>query len=41
MRRGAHRIAIPHSHEGVISRGLVARILRDADVSREEWEALE
>jgi predicted RNA binding protein YcfA (HicA-like mRNA interferase family) len=41
MKRGGHRISIPNPHEGVISRGLVARIVRDAGVSREEWEALE
>jgi predicted RNA binding protein YcfA (HicA-like mRNA interferase family) len=39
MQRGELTITIPNPHEGDISVGLLARILRQAGVSREEWEA--
>jgi hypothetical protein len=39
MQRGDLTITIPNPHEGDISVGLLARILRQAGVSREEWEA--
>lgn len=31
---------IPNPHQGDISRGLLTRILRQAGISREEWEKL-
>jgi len=40
MRWDGKRIILPNSHQGDISTGLLARILRDARVSREEWERL-
>lgn len=33
-------VRIPNPHRGDISRGLVARILHQAGISREEWERL-
>jgi predicted RNA binding protein YcfA (HicA-like mRNA interferase family) len=38
--RGDVTVRIPNPHEGDISQGLLLRILRQADVSREEWERL-
>ncbi len=32
------RVVLPNSHRGDISAGLLSRILRQAGVSREEWE---
>ena len=40
MVRGALRVRIPNPHRGDIGRDLLARILREAGVSRDEWEAL-
>jgi len=40
MQRGDITIAIPNPHRGDIDRGLLARILRQAGISREEWEQL-
>ena len=40
MARGPLRVRIPNSHQGDIGRDLLARILRQAGVSRDEWEAL-
>ena len=34
------RVTLPNPHQGDISRGLLSRILRDAGISRAEWEAL-
>nr|WP_290228557.1 type II toxin-antitoxin system HicA family toxin [Trichocoleus desertorum] len=34
------RLTIPNPHQGDISRDLLARVLRQANVSREEWEDL-
>ena len=39
MVKGALRLAIPNPHQGVIGRELLARLLRQADITREEWEA--
>jgi hypothetical protein len=39
MRRGNVRVIIPNPH-GEISRGLLAILLREAGISREEWEKL-
>ena len=40
MTRGATQLPIPNPHHGDISQALLARILKQAGVSREEWEAL-
>lgn len=34
------RLAIPNPHQGEIGRELLARILRQAGIEREEWERL-
>lgn len=38
MARNQVTIRIPNPHQGDIGRELLARILRQADISREEWE---
>lgn len=38
--KGQLRIAIPNPHQGEIGRELLARILRQAGIEREEWERL-
>ena len=38
MKKGEIRVVIPNPHEGDISKGLVARILRQAKISLDEWE---
>jgi predicted RNA binding protein YcfA (HicA-like mRNA interferase family) len=40
MVRGSLRLRIPNPHQGDISKGLLAEILRQADVSRDDWENL-
>jgi len=40
MKKGDVTLTIPNSHQGDISRDLLARILRQAGISREEWESL-
>ena len=40
MRRGTVTVRIPNPHRGDISRGLLAQILREAGVSRDDWEKL-
>lgn len=40
MLQGKKRVWIPNPHRGDISRHLLADILRQAGISREEWEAL-
>jgi predicted RNA binding protein YcfA (HicA-like mRNA interferase family) len=40
MVRGQTRLRVPNPHQGDIGRGLLARILRQAGISREEWEKL-
>jgi predicted RNA binding protein YcfA (HicA-like mRNA interferase family) len=37
MRRGSLRLTIPNPHGGAIDPGLVRRILRQANVTVEEW----
>jgi predicted RNA binding protein YcfA (HicA-like mRNA interferase family) len=37
MRRGDLTLIIPNSHDSDISVGLLARILRQAGISRDEW----
>lgn len=41
MRRGRFKLRIPNDHGSPFSTNLVGRILAQADISREEWEALE
>jgi predicted RNA binding protein YcfA (HicA-like mRNA interferase family) len=38
--KGELRLVIPNLHQGEISRELLARILRQANLSRSEWEKL-
>jgi hypothetical protein len=40
MKKGELTILIPNPHGGVIGVGLLSRILRQAGVSREEWESV-
>ena len=40
MIRGQTRVRIPNPHQGDIGRGLLQRILKQAKVSKEEWERL-
>ena len=40
MARGDTTIRLPNPHEGDVSVGLLARILRQAGISREDWESL-
>ncbi|MBM4045178.1 MAG: type II toxin-antitoxin system HicA family toxin [Planctomycetes bacterium] len=40
MVKAQTRVRIPNPHQGDIGRDLVARILRQAGVEREEWERL-
>ena len=39
MVRGAQRIGIPNPHEGDIGVDLLTRILRQAAISRQNWES--
>lgn len=38
--KGALRLAIPNPHQDEISRALMARILKQADIDRQMWEDL-
>jgi predicted RNA binding protein YcfA (HicA-like mRNA interferase family) len=38
--RGGTTVRLPNPHESDVSTGLLVRILRQAGVSREEWEGL-
>ena len=40
MRRGDLDLRIPNPHQGDIGKGLLARLLKQAGVSKEDWEAL-
>lgn len=40
MVRGDTTVRIPNPHQGDISRGLLSRVLKQAGVSREEWESV-
>ena len=40
MIRKGPPLILPNPHQGDLSKGLVARILRQAGINREEWEAL-
>ncbi|MGO8676437.1 MAG: type II toxin-antitoxin system HicA family toxin [Limisphaerales bacterium] len=37
MKRGNLTLVIPNEHEGEIGLGFLTRLLRQAEVSREEW----
>jgi len=38
--KGELRLILPNPHQGEISKDLLARILRQANISREQWEKL-
>lgn len=40
MTRGTVRVAIPNPHGSVIGRDLLARMVRQAGISRAEWESV-
>ncbi len=40
MRKGTFTLTIPNVHRGDIGRNLLARILKQANITREEWEQL-
>ena len=40
MKRGNITLTIPNPHQGDIGKELLARILRQGEISREEWENL-
>ena len=40
MVRGELRLVIPNPHSGEIGRDLLIRLLRQANIRREEWEQL-
>ena len=41
MRKEDRTLTLPNPHRGDIGRELLARILRQAGISREEWERME
>ena len=38
MTQGPQQIVLPNPHAGSINTGLLSRILRQAGITREEWE---
>ena len=40
MRRGAVALIVPNPHRGDIGVGLLSRVLRQAGVTRAEWESV-
>ena len=40
MEKGRIRVRIPNPHRRDIGRTLLSRILREAEISREDWESL-
>jgi hypothetical protein len=40
MRRGSVTLTIPNVHRGDIGKTLLSRLLRQGQISREEWETL-
>lgn len=40
MVRDETTLALPNPHKGDIGRGLLARVLRQAGITRQEWERL-
>ena len=41
MLRGTHRLILPNPHRGDISADLLARLLRQGGITRQEWAALD
>ncbi len=39
MMRGARRLTLPNPHRSDISKDLLSRLLRQVEVTREEWES--
>jgi hypothetical protein len=39
MMRGTRRLTLPNPHRGEISTDLLSRLLRQVEVTREEWES--
>jgi predicted RNA binding protein YcfA (HicA-like mRNA interferase family) len=39
MIKGLIRLVIPNPHKGDISAGLLTRILKQAEITKEEWES--
>ena len=40
MVRGTHKVPVPNPHRGGIGPGLLAKVLREAGVTRAQWERL-
>ena len=40
MLKNGLKLVIPNPHEGEISIGLLSRLLKQANISRQEWEKL-
>jgi hypothetical protein len=40
MFKGQRKLFIPNPHKGDLRKNLLARLLRQAGISREEWEKL-
>jgi hypothetical protein len=40
MRRGSIALRLPNTHRGDIGVALLSRLLREAEIGREEWERL-
>jgi hypothetical protein len=40
MQKGAHKVYIPNPHEGDISKPFLLKLLKQANISREERESL-
>jgi predicted RNA binding protein YcfA (HicA-like mRNA interferase family) len=40
MQKGERTVRIPNPHQGDIGKGLLNQILKQAGISREEWESL-
>ena len=40
MRRGALTLPVPNPHRSEIGRELLSRLLREAKITRDEWESL-
>ncbi len=40
MIKGTLKLRIPNPHQGDIGRDLLTRILREAGISRDEWETI-
>ncbi|WP_461049928.1 type II toxin-antitoxin system HicA family toxin [Spirosoma arcticum] len=40
MRRGSFKLTIPNPHQGLIDINLLNRLLKQANISREEWSIL-